>query len=294
MTASNSTDKGIVLAGGLGTRLDPLTRVVNKHLLPVYDKPLIYYPLSVLMLAGIRRVLLIAAPHDIPQFQRLLGDGTMLGLAIEYAPQERPGGLAEAFHIGRSFIAGEPVALVLGDNLFHGEGLQALLAAAAARPVGATVFAYPVDDPRQYGIVELDAADRAVSLEEKPAQPKSQWAVTGLYFYDRHVVEMAAGLAPSARGELEITDVNRRYLAEGKLHVERLGPDFTWLDTGTPDGLLQASNFVASLQQREGRKLACLEELAWRQGFITAPQFRTLAEKHSGEYGDYLRRVAAE
>ena len=266
--------KGIVLAGGAGSRLHPVTLAVSKQLLPVYDKPLIYHPLSTLMLAGIRDVLVITTPHDRPAFRRLLGDGSALGMRIDYAAQAKPEGIAQAFLIAEDWLDGDAVMLALGDNLFFGHGLTELLAAATRRPRGATVFAHPVADPQRYGVVEFDAQGRALSLEEKPAAPRSNWAVTGLYAYDADVVSIAKSLAPSARGELEITDVNRAYLARGDLAVERLGRGYAWFDTGTHPALLQASNFVQALEERQGVTIACLEEIAWRQGWITDDDVR--------------------
>jgi len=280
--------KGIILAGGSGTRLYPLTHSVSKQLLPVYDKPMIYYPLSILMLAGIRDVLLISTPHDLPAFERLLGDGRQLGLSLRYLPQPRPEGLAQAFILGREFIAGAHVALVLGDNIFYGQSFQSLLGRACQRQTGATVFGYFVKDAQRYGVVELDAAGRPVGIEEKPPQPKSNYAVTGLYFYDPQVVDIAAGLKPSPRGELEITDVNREYLRRGQLHVELLGRGFAWLDTGTHESLLQAANFVETIEQRQGLKVACLEEIALRKGFIDHRQFEILARQQNNTYGKYM------
>ncbi len=286
--------KGIILAGGAGTRLYPLTLAVSKQLVPVYNKPMVYYPLSTLMLAGVREILVITTPHDAPAFQRLLGDGHDLGLQIQYATQDRPNGIAEAFTIGRRFIGQDPVALVLGDNLFYGHGLPEALRAAAERPAGGTVFAYWVRDPERYGVVEFDATGRAVSIEEKPARPRSSWAVTGLYFYDARVVDIAAGLAPSARGELEITDVNAAYLRAGTLHVEKLGRGVAWLDTGTHEALLQASTFIQTIETRQGLMVACLEEIAYRLGWIGAADVERIAKPmRDNAYGQYLLRVLA-
>ena len=271
--------KGIILAGGSGTRLHPATLAVNKQLLPVYDKPMIYYPLSVLMLAGIREVLVISSPEYIGNYERLFGDGSALGLSIAYAEQPRPEGLAQAFTIGADFIGDDNVALVLGDNIFFGAHLTDLLASAAARTHGATVFSYRVEDPERYGVVELAPDGRALSLEEKPAQPKSDCAVTGLYFYDNHVVELARNLKPSPRGELEITDLNRLYMDAGDLYVEQMGRGYAWLDTGTHDSLLEASEFVRTLQHRQGIQIACLEEIAYEQGFISADKARETGER---------------
>ncbi|MCK6557362.1 glucose-1-phosphate thymidylyltransferase RfbA [Candidatus Binatia bacterium] len=284
--------KGIILAGGSGTRLYPLTRAVSKQLVPIYDKPMVYYPLSTLMLAGIRDVLVITTRHEQDGFRRLLGDGGELGLRIAYAEQARPEGIAQSFLIGREFIGEAAVALALGDNIFYGHGLPDYLRSAANRASGATVFGYWVRDPERYGVVEFDGGGRAISLEEKPPQPRSSWAVTGLYFYDHRVVDIAAGLAPSARGELEITDVNLAYLRTGALHVEKLGRGIAWLDTGTHEALLQASTFIQAIEERQGLKVACIEEIAYRMGYISAADVRRLAApmEKSG-YGQYLLRV---
>jgi glucose-1-phosphate thymidylyltransferase len=294
MTPSSRTRKGIVLAGGAGTRLYPITQAVSKQLLPVYDKPMVYYPLSTLMLAGIRDILLISTPKDLPRFEQLLGDGRQWGISLQYVEQPEPEGIAQAFILGRDFIGTDDVCLILGDNIFYGHGLRSLLASASAQPEGASVFAYYVRDPERYGVVEFDEAERAQSIQEKPDDPQSNYAVTGLYFYDNRVVDVAASLDKSERGELEITDVNRQYLAWSDLQVEVMGRGMAWLDTGTHTSLLQAANFVQTIEERQGLKVSCPEEIAWRNGWISSEDVLEIGRRMSNnEYGEYLIELVA-
>ena len=295
MSATSAARKGIILAGGSGTRLHPITRAVSKQLLPVYDKPMVYYPLSVLMLAGIREVLLISTPHDLPRFRDLLGTGEQWGMSFTYAEQPSPNGIAQAFVIGREFVGDDAVTLVLGDNIFYGHGFASMLRAASAKQHGATIFGYHVQYPERYGVAEVDAAGRVVSLEEKPTHPKSPYAVAGLYFYDNSVLDIAASLRPSARGEYEITDVNAAYLAQGALQMELMSRGMAWLDTGTHDSLYDATTFVATIERRQGLKIACLEEIAWRSGWISAAEVLAMAQQFRGSaYGRYLEQMVGQ
>jgi len=295
MITSSPARKGIILAGGSGTRLHPITRAVSKQLLPVYDKPMVYYPLSVLMLAGIREVLLISTPHDLPRFRDLLGTGEQWGMSFTYAEQPSPNGIAQAFVIGREFVGDDAVTLVLGDNIFYGHGFASMLRAASAKPHGATIFGYHVQDPERYGVAEVDAAGNVISLEEKPTHPKSPYAVAGLYFYDNRVLDIAASLRPSARGEYEITDVNAAYLAQGALQMELMSRGMAWLDTGTHDSLYDATTFVATIERRQGLKIACLEEIAWRSGWISAAEVLAMAQQFRGSaYGRYLEQMVGQ
>jgi glucose-1-phosphate thymidylyltransferase len=286
--------KGIVLAGGLGTRLYPMTHVISKHLLPIYDKPMVFYPLSTLMLAGIRDILIISTPHDLSMYRQLLGDGSELGITLSYIEQPAPGGIAQAFIVGGKFIKSDSVALILGDNIFYGQGLQGLFQTAAAENDGGTIFGYSVKDPERYGVANFDKEGRLVGLEEKPSKPKSSYAITGLYMYDNNVLEITRQLKPSARGELEITDVNKEYLRRGKLKLIKFGRGVAWLDTGTPEALLESSQYFAAIEHRQGFKVACLEEVAFRMGCIDATKLMKLAAQYPGEYGDYLRAIANE
>jgi glucose-1-phosphate thymidylyltransferase len=286
--------RGIVLAGGSGTRLYPVTRVVSKHLLPIYDKPMVFYPLSSLMLAGIRSILVISTPQDLPMYRRLLGDGSELGVSFSYAEQPTPGGIAQAFIVGRDFVDSDSVTLILGDNIFYGQGLSGLFQRAVAENEGATIFGYSVKEPQRYGVAEFDEEGRVLTIVEKPPHPKSSYAITGLYVYDNEVLEIAAGLKPSARGELEITDLNMEYLRRGRLKLIKFGRGIAWLDTGTPDALLETSQYFAAVERRQGLKVACLEEVAYRMGYIDAAKVRKLAEKYNGDYRAYLQTVASE
>ena len=293
MTETTSCKKGIILAGGTGSRLYPLTRVISKQLLPIYDKPMIYYPLSTLMLAGVRDLLIISSPQDIGHFQSLLGSGEQLGISIRYAVQEKPEGLAQSFIVGREFIGNDPVALVLGDNIFYGQGFRSMLRRAASHSTGATVFGYPVKDPERYGVVAFNEQGEPTELVEKPADPPSNYAVPGLYFYDNQVVEIASNLQPSARGEYEITDVNKEYLSRGELRVELFTRGFAWLDTGTHETLIQAGDFVQTIEQRQGLKIACIEEIAYLMGYIDREQLASLAQQIPNQYGQYLKEIVA-
>jgi glucose-1-phosphate thymidylyltransferase len=286
--------KGIVLAGGLGTRLYPMTHVLSKHLLPIYDKPMVFYPLSTLMLAGIRDILIISTPHDLPMYKQLLGNGSELGISLSYVEQPAPGGLAQAFIVGRSFVKTDSVTLILGDNIFYGQGLAGLFQKAVAENDGGTIFGYAVKDPERYGVAEFDKEGHLVGIEEKPSKPRSNYAVTGLYMYDNNVLEITSKLKPSTRGELEITDVNKEYLRRGKLKLIKFGRGVAWLDTGTPDALIESAQYFAAIEHRQGLKVACLEEVAYRMGYINAVKLMELAGKYSGEYGEYLRAIARE
>jgi glucose-1-phosphate thymidylyltransferase len=286
--------KGIVLAGGLGTRLYPMTNVISKHLLPIYDKPMVHYPLSTLMLAGIRDILITSTPRDIPMYRQLLGDGSELGIHLSYAEQVSPGGIAQGFIVGRSFVGSDSVTLILGDNIFYGQGLAGLFQSAVKENTGGTIFGYEVRDPERYGVAEFDPDGRLVGLEEKPQKPKSNYAITGLYMYDNEVLQIAAKMKPSARGELEITDVNKEYLRRGKLRLIKFGRGVAWLDTGTPEALLESAQYFAAIEHRQGLKVACLEEVAFRMGYINATQMEKLAGKYPGEYGEYIRTIARE